>query len=51
MWYQNIWLKKTVVFLLAATIYVALIPAAVQSAIGFFAVGWVMVDVIDKLFN
>jgi hypothetical protein len=51
MWYQNLWLKKTVVFLLAAVIYVAVLPAAVQSALGTFAVGWMLVEIVDKIFN
>ena len=51
MWYQNLWLKKTVVFLLAAVIYVAVLPTVVQSALGTFAVGWMLVDIVDKIFN
>lgn len=51
MWYQNLWLKKTIVFLLAAVIYVAILPAVVQSALGTFAVGWMLVDIVDKIFN
>ena len=51
MWYQNLWLKKIAVFLLAAIVYVAVLPGAVQSALGTFAVGWMLVDIVDKVFN
>ncbi len=51
MWYQNLWLKKTVVFLLAAVIYMHVLPAVVQAAVGTFAVGWMLVDIVDKIFN
>jgi hypothetical protein len=51
MWYSTIWLKKISIFLLAAIVYVALLPATVQSALGTFAVGWMLVDIVDKFFD
>jgi hypothetical protein len=51
MWYQNIWLKKTAVFALALVVYLFALPEAIQSGLGCFAVGWMLVDIIDKVFN
>jgi len=50
MWYQNLWLKKTALFLVLGALYL-LLPANVQQMIGCFAVGWMLVDVADKIFN
>jgi len=51
MWYQNLWLKKTIVFLLALLVYVFVLPSIAQQALGCFAVGWMLVDISDKIFN
>lgn len=47
MWYQNLWLKKIAVFTLALGVYLFALPATVQQAIGCFAVGWMLVDLVD----
>jgi hypothetical protein len=48
MWNQKIWVQKTVLFLLAILIYLALLPTAVQTALGTFAVGWMLSDIINN---
>jgi hypothetical protein len=50
MWYQNIWLKKTGLFLALAVLY-ALSPVNVQQLIGCFATGWLFVDISSKIFD
>jgi len=50
MWYQNIWVKKTVLFLVLAVLY-TLLPTTIQQLVGCFAVGWMFVDIADKVFN
>lgn len=49
--FQNIWLKKTLVFALALAVYIFALPATAQQALGCFAVGWMLVDIVDKVFN
>jgi hypothetical protein len=50
MWYQNIWLKKTVVFAALAVLY-TLLPSEVKVLVGSFAVGWMLVDITGKVFD
>jgi len=50
MWYQNIWTKKIGLFLVLALLY-SLLPATIQQLVGCFAVGWMFVDIADKVFN
>lgn len=49
--FANVWLKKTIVFVLALLVYLFVLPAGVQQALGCFAVGWMLVDIVDKVFN
>lgn len=49
--FTNVWFKKTIVFLLALVVYLFVLPAGVQQALGCFAVGWMLVDIVDKFFN
>lgn len=48
MW-QRTWMLKTVLLLLAFVIYIAFLPKAVQIALGTFATGWMLVDIINTL--
>ena len=48
MWNQRTWMLKTTLLLLAFVIYIFLLPTEVQMALGTFAVGWMLVDVINK---
>ena len=50
MWYRNLWLKKTVVFLALAVLY-TLLPLEIRTLVGSFAVGWMLVDVTSKVFD
>jgi Na+-transporting methylmalonyl-CoA/oxaloacetate decarboxylase beta subunit len=50
MWYQNIWLKKTVVFVVLAILY-TLLPPEAKGLVGSFAVGWMLVDITGKVFD
>lgn len=50
MWYQNIWTKKIGLFLALAVLY-ALLPENIRQVVGCFAVGWMLVDISDKIFN
>ena len=50
MWHQNLWLKKTVVFLALAVLYM-LLPLEIRTLVGSFAVGWMSVDVTSKVFD
>ena len=50
MWYQNIWLKKTVVFVVLAILY-TLLPPEAKGLVGSFAVGWMLVDITSKVFD
>ena len=43
------WMLKTVLLLLAFIIYIAFLPKDIQMALGTFATGWMLVDVINKL--
>ena len=49
--FTNMWLKKTLVFILALVVYLFALPANVQEALGCFAVGWMLVDIVDKVFD
>jgi hypothetical protein len=49
MWNDRTWVLRTVLFLLAVIIYLAFLPMAVRTALGTFAVGWMMVDVINLI--
>jgi hypothetical protein len=49
MWNDRTWVLRTVLFLLAVIIYLAFLPTAVRTALGTFAVGWMMVDVINLI--
>jgi hypothetical protein len=51
MWHDRSRVLRTIFFLLAAVVYLAFLPIAVQSAIGSFAVGWMMVDITSKIFD
>ena len=48
MW-QRTWMLKTVLLLLAFVIYITFLPKTVQMALGTFATGWMLVDIIDLL--
>ena len=48
MW-QRTWVLKTVLLLLAFIIYITFLPKEVQIALGTFATGWMLVDIIDLL--
>ena len=50
MWYQNLWLKKMFLFAVLVVLY-TLLPLDIQRLIGCFAVGWMLVDITDKIFN
>jgi hypothetical protein len=49
MWNDRTWMLRTSLFLLAIIIYLAFLPTAVRTALGTFAVGWMMVDVINLI--
>ena len=49
MWNDRTWMLRTSLFLLAIIIYLAFLPTVVQTALGTFAVGWMMVDVINLI--
>ena len=49
MWNNRTWVLKTVLLLLAFIIYIAFLPKEVQVALGTFATGWMLVDIINKL--
>lgn len=46
----NSWYKKIALFLALAVLY-AILPQAIQQLIGCFAVGWMLVDISDKVFD
>ena len=50
MYFHPTWTKKICLFLALAILY-ALLPANIQQLIGCFAVGWMLVDISDKIFN
>jgi hypothetical protein len=49
MWNDRTWVLRTIFFLLAIVIYITFLPKEVQTALGTFAVGWMMVDIINLL--
>ena len=49
MWNNRTWMLKTTLLLLAFIIYVTFLPKEVQTALGTFAVGWMLVDIINLL--
>ena len=51
MWNDGSLMLRITLLLLAVIIYLAFLPIAVQSVIGSFAVGWMMVDITSKIFD
>ena len=50
MYFHPTWTKKILFFLALAVLYV-LLPKDISQVVGCFAVGWMLVDLADKLFD
>ena len=48
MYFHPTWIKKICLFLALAILY-ALLPENIQKLIGCFAVGWMLVEIADKV--